>query len=227
MNKTLCIIPARGGSKRIPHKNIKNFLGKPIIAYSINAALKSELFDEVIVSTDHKEISKIAVEFGAKVPFIRSEENANDFASTIDVVNEVLNDYKSVGKSFSKVCVLYPTSPLVSVLNLQKGYKKLNFYDAVIPVAEYSSPIQRAFIINDGVLKYKWPEFEKSRTQDLDRFFYDAGQWYWINVNAIKDTLVPLKTSYILLNNTECHDIDTLSDWEMTELKYKHIRKIN
>lgn len=226
MNQTLCIIPARGGSKRIPYKNIKDFLGKPIIAYSIKAALESELFDEVIVSTNNKEISKIAIEFGAKVPFIRSEENANDFATTIDVVNEVLNDYKSVGKIFSKVCVLYPTSPLVSVLNLQKGYKKLNHYDAVIPVAEYSSPIQRAFIISDKVLKYKWPEFEKSRSQDLDRFYYDAGQWYWINVQSIKDTLVPLKTSYILLDKTECHDIDTLSDWEMAELKYRKIRKI-
>jgi N-acylneuraminate cytidylyltransferase len=124
--KNLCIIPARGGSKRIPRKNIKDFLGKPIIAYSIEAAIKSELFDEVMVSTDDKEIAEVAKKYGAKVPFIRSKENADDFATTVDVLLEVISEYKQHKKEFDFCCCIYPTAPLIKIEKLKSGFEKLN-----------------------------------------------------------------------------------------------------
>lgn len=223
--KNLCIIPARGGSKRIPRKNIKAFLGKPIIAYSIQVAKDSGLFDEIMVSTDDKEIADIAQMYGAEIPFYRSPKNADDFATTIDVVKEVVNEYKKNKLFFNGVCVLYPTAPFVSVSCLEKGYESLNIYDAAIPVVEYDFPVWRSFRISDNLLRYQWPEFEKSRSQDLESLYHDAGQWYWIKTDKIDKTLVPEKTAPILLNRTEVQDIDNEEDWDLAELKYKLIQE--
>jgi pseudaminic acid cytidylyltransferase len=222
MKRNLCIIPARGGSKRIPRKNIKNFLGRPIISYSIEVAIKSELFDEIIVSTDDSEISEIAYKLGAKVPFKRSSDNSDDFATTVDVVNEVLVQYSEIGINFQNICVLYPTAPLVSVQNLKKGYSKLANYDAVIPVVKFDFPVWRSFEINKDLLQYRWPEFESMRSQDLQPLYHDAGQWYWIKNNRWPHTsLVKTKTHPLEMSVKEVQDIDTLSDWSMAELKYK------
>lgn len=219
--KNLCIIPARGGSKRIPRKNIKDFLGKPIIAYSIEVALKSKLFDEVMVSTDDKEISQIAKQYKARVPFIRSEKASDDFATTLDVVKEVLASYRKLGKEFENICILYPTAPFVTVKRLKEGSDKLGSYLACIPVVAFDYPVWRAFKLEDKKLSYQWPEYEKSRSQDLEPLYHDAGQWYWIKTSAIKNSLVPDKTASILLDSFEVQDIDVEADWKLAELKFK------
>jgi N-acylneuraminate cytidylyltransferase len=219
--KNLCIIPARGGSKRIPRKNIKDFLGKPIIAYSIEAALKSGLFTEVMVSTDDEEIAEVAKSFGAVVPFMRSEENADDFATTLDVVKEVLTTYEKMNHVFQNICVLYPTAPLVSMDRLIEGYGLLQDANAVIPVAAFDYPVWRSFKIEEGELHYQWPEFEKSRSQDLTKLYHDAGQWYFIRRTAIENSLAPEGTIPVHLRSYEVQDIDNLEDWKMAELKYQ------
>lgn len=224
--KNLCIIPARGGSKRIPRKNIKIFLGKPIIAYSIAAAKESKLFNEIMVSTDDKEIAEVAVKFGAIVPFIRSTANSDDHASTLDVVKEVLESYRREGKAFDKICILYPTAPFVTTSKLQDGHKKLNEYNGAIPVTDFSFPVWRAFKKDNNELSYQWPEFEKARSQDLTKLYHDAGQWYWIKTAAIKDTLVPDPTAAVLLDNLEVQDIDNESDWRIAEIKYEYLQSI-
>jgi N-acylneuraminate cytidylyltransferase len=175
----LAIIPARGGSKRIPRKNIKLFLGKPIIAYSIEAALKSNLFDEVMVSTDDKEIAEIAKVYGAKVPFFRSKENSDDYSTTTDVLLEVLNNYKQEGMGFSNACCIYPTAPFVSKEKLELAYSKLlkENFDCVFPVVRYGFPIQRAMFFDEENIKMIQPEHMLSRSQDLKTSFHDVGQF--------------------------------------------------
>lgn len=217
--KNLCIIPARGGSKRIPKKNIKEFLGKPIIAYSIEVAFASKLFDEVMVSTDDEEIAEVAIKYGAQVPFLRSEANATDYATTLDVVLEVLNLYQY--QNFQNICIIYPTAPFVTVNRLKQGFKKLTNYSAAIPVVAFDYPVWRSFKIEDKKLSYQWPEYEKSRSQDLEPLYHDAGQWYWIKISIIKDTLVPKDTAPVILESMEVQDIDVEADWKMAELKYK------
>ncbi len=222
---SLCIIPARGGSKRIPRKNIKDFLGKPIIAYSIETALKSELFDEVMVSTDDEEIAKIAVEYGAKVPFMRTKENSNDFATTLDVLYEVLNGYINKGLEFDQVCCFYPCAPFVSVELIQQAYRKMmkNNYDIIFPVLAYSHPIQRAFKISDtDTLVLFDEEHRNSRSQDLEKSYHDSGQFYLIQAQKIlkkKDVLTGF-IGFVEVSELECQDIDTMIDWKIAELKY-------
>ncbi|KAB1063532.1 pseudaminic acid cytidylyltransferase [Salibacter halophilus] len=217
----LCIIPARGGSKRIPRKNIKDFLVKPIIAYSIEAALKSNLFEEVMISTDDEEIAKVAKAYGAKVPFMRSKENADDYATTLDVVKEVIASYKDLAMAFDNICILYPTAPFVTAARLKEGYDHLDTNNAAIPVTEFSFPVWRAFKIEAEQLAYQWPKHEKRRSQDLETLYHDAGQWYWIKTDSIQDTLVPKKTAPVVLNSMEVQDIDTIEDWELAELKFQ------
>jgi len=167
----LAIIPARGGSKRIPRKNIKLFLGEPIISYSIKAALKSNLFDEVMVSTDDNEIKEIALKYGAKVPFMRSAKNSNDYATTVDVVEEVLETYRLQKKQFDYCCCIYPTAPFVSENLLTEAFHKLleHKFDCVFPVSKYSFPIQRGMTINKED-KIEMIDASKMnvRSQDLD-----------------------------------------------------------
>jgi|TARA_B100000809_G_C15139334_1_gene532289 N-acylneuraminate cytidylyltransferase len=222
----LAIIPARGGSKRILRKNIKYFLGKPIIAYSIEAALKSKLFDEVMVSTDDEEIREIAIKYGAKVPFMRSETNANDFATTAAVINEVLEVYKTRNKLFKYCICIYPTAPFVSNNLLIKAFKKLKQekLDAVFSVLKYGFPIQRAIKINKED-KVEMIDVSKMsvRSQDLEPTFHDAGQFYALNVSAFieKQKLWTNNTGCIEINELEAQDIDTETDWKLAELKYK------
>ena len=181
--KKLCIIPARGGSKRIPRKNVKLFLGKPIIAYSIEAALNSGLFDEVMVSTDDAEIAEIAVSFGARVPFLRSNENASDFATTFEVVQEVIAQYQENNQFFELVCCVYSCAPFVSHLKLSEGYTELirGNFDSVFPVMQFGFPIQRALVQSEnGKVLFREPESALQRSQDLKACFHDAGQFYWM-----------------------------------------------
>ena len=157
---SLAIITARGGSKRIPRKNIKPFLGKPILVYSIEAALSSGAFDEVMVSTDDAEIAQIAKEAGAKVPFMRSDAAANDYASTDDVIREVLTAYQAAGKNFDTFCCIYPTAPFVTARKLQTAMDMLKESESVMPVVPFSYPVQRGLRLDEqGHIGYKWPEY--------------------------------------------------------------------
>jgi N-acylneuraminate cytidylyltransferase len=222
----LCIIPARGGSKRIPRKNIKPFLGKPIIAYSIEAALKSNLFDEIMVSTDDEEIAEIAKQYDTKVPFLRSKENADDFATLADVLIEVVNQYKEIGKSFDNICCILPTAPLTSANRIKEAFIKLVDEDmeSVLPVVEFSYPILRALEFDDSnKLKMIWPEHLKTRSQDLKPAYHDSGSFYWVKNDVLLDqkTLFCKNGSAIVLPETEVQDIDNETDWKLAELKYK------
>lgn len=226
----LCIIPARGGSKRIPRKNIKHFLGKPIISYSIEAAIKSSLFDEVMVSTDDKEIAEIAKRYGATVPFMRSNKNADDFATTYQVIEEVLEQYGHRGKEFKHVCCIYPCAPFVSDLILKDAFIKTAKFDTVFPVVEYGFPIQRALKKNElGEISFFQPEFELSRSQDLLPSYHDAGQFYWLNIVKLKSnkTIVSNNTGAVVVSEMEVQDIDTETDWKLAELKYKLLHDIS
>jgi len=224
----LAIIPARGGSKRIPRKNIQNFLGKPIIAYSIEAALQSGLFDEVMVSTDDKEIAEIAIQYGAKVPFFRSAKNSDDFATTLDVLKEVELCYKNeLNQTFDFICCIYPTAPLVCIEKIMEGFNLLidKNLDVVYPIVAFSYPLLRAVEIEDGITKMVWKQYVNSRSQDLKTYYHDAGQWYWYNPSGISDTLFTDKTASIILGEDEIQDIDTATDWKLAEMKYK-LRKL-
>lgn len=224
MKKSIAIIPARGGSKRIPRKNIKEFHGKPIIAYSIETALESGLFEEVMVSTDCEEIKRISKMYGAEVPFLRSEKNSNDFANTIDVVKEVLDCFSRIGRRFENICVFYPTSPLTQISHLQQGFEYLNKYDAVMPVTEFSYPVYRGLTMSKGIVNYKWIEYSMMRSQDLEKLYHDAGQWYWIKESSIKNnTMFPENTHGMILSPHLVQDIDTNDDWALAELKYLRI----
>ena len=220
--KNLAIIPARGGSKRIPRKNIKNFLGKPIIAYSIEIALKSGLFDEVMVSTDDTEIAKIAKKYGAKVPFLRSEANSNDFATTADVLIEVLENYNF---KYPYACCIYPTAPLVSVNSIIEAHEKLiaNNYDSVFPIVRFGYPIQRSLKVVKGKVSIVYPEHTNSRSQDLEPRYHDSGQFYWFKSDVVvnEKKIITNNTSYIELNELAVQDIDNETDWQIAEIKYK------
>lgn len=232
LTNNICIIPARGGSKRIPKKNIRHFLGKPIISYSIEAAISSNLFDEIIVSTDDPEIADIAKGFGANVPFFRSELNSSDFATTSDVILEVLNEFEFQNKIFDQVCCCYPTAPFVTKERLFEGLVLLNdkSVSSVFPIVEFDYPIFRSFKLNDeNYLEYNWSEFIDTRSQDLPKTYHDAGQWYWIKAEAFKKCkkLFTNKTKPILLMPYEAQDIDNISDWEIAELKFKYMLDMN
>jgi pseudaminic acid cytidylyltransferase len=223
----IAIIPARGGSKRIPRKNIKDFLGKPIIAYSIESAIKSELFSEIMVSTDDEEIAEVAIKYGAKVPFFRSKKNSDDYSTTLDVIKEVLNYYLyKLNFDFEQGCCIYPTAPLMKIEHLKSGYNELmsNNFSSVFPAVEFSYPIWRGLTINeDGTSSMIWPQYLNDRSQDLPKVYHDAGQWYWFKIKELSESLILGKSSIIKLKGTEVQDIDSLSDWELAEFKYKFI----
>ena len=222
--KTLCVIPARGGSKRIPRKNIKDFLGKPIIAYSIEAALKSGLFDEVMVSTDEEEIAVIARQYGASVPFMRSAATANDFATTADVLMEVLDQYRAIGQEFDALCCLYATAPFVTVERLQEAIQLIHgTIDSAFTVVEYSYPIQRSLVCDGGRISMEHPEYKNSRSQDLQKHYHDAGQFYFSTVSNIvtNRNLWGENTAPLILSELEVQDLDTPTDWKLAEMKYR------
>lgn len=221
----IAIIPARGGSKRIPGKNIKSFLGKPIIAYSIEAALNSRLFDVVMVSTDDDEIATIARQYGAEVPFMRSAENSDDFATTRSVIEEVLANYtKILNRDFQFSCCIYPTSPLIQTGHLEKGFNLLrqNNFSSVSPIVAFSYPIWRGLTVaENGKGAMIWPEYLNSRSQDLQPVYHDAGQWYWYTNALYRNWIWPDNTGFIVLSEEEVQDIDSLTDWKIAEMKFK------
>lgn len=222
----IAIITARGGSKRIPKKNIRTFCGKPIIAYSIESALKSEIFDEVMVSTDSEEIARVAVQYGAKVPFMRSDKNADDYATTNDVLQEVIREYEKMGRKFDYVCCIYPTAPFVTSTKLQAAMQILSASNAdqVVTVVRFSFPPQRCFVVDeDGNLVYKWPENQRRRSQDLEPYYHDAGQFYFFDANVFYAAKKPvnMKTKAYILPDLEVQDIDTIEDWQIAEMKFK------
>lgn len=226
---SVAIITARGGSKRIPKKNIRDFCGKPIISYSISAALESRLFDEVMVSTDSEEIAEIALRYGAKVPFMRSEEMSNDYASTSEVILEVLEEYRAFGKSFDIFACIYPTAVFLTAPKLRRAAKILTFFnaDSVVPVVKYSYPPQRAFVLYDGFVRYQHPEFINSRSQDLEPLYHDCGQFYFCRTDAFlkKKSVVTDKSMAYILREEEVQDIDMVSDWNVAEAKYLALQK--
>lgn len=224
-SKKLCIIPARGGSKRIPRKNIKNFHGKPIIAYSIEAALHSQLFDHIMVSTDDKDIAKIAEEYGAHVPFLRSNETSNDYATTFDVIKEVINDYNTLGKDFNYVCCIYACAPFITSEKINNSFELLidKKYDSVFPVMPFGFPIQRALKQEDNTVSFFYPKFALARSQDLEKSYHDAGQFYWMSIRACieKNRILTDNSGCIILSELEGQDIDNEIDWKLAELKYE------
>ena len=224
--KRIAIIPARGGSKRIPRKNTKLFFGKPILAYSIEAALKSGLFDEVMVSTDDNEIAEIAKQFGAKVPFLRSEKNSNDFATTADVLLEVLEWYRQNGAEFQQGTCIYACAPFVNSKLLQDSFAILEkeHCDCVFPSLAYSHPIQRAIKVSqNGKIEPFDVTNPNARTQDLDKAYFDAGMFYTFDIGQLLQTksLRTDNTFTIEVDDLHAQDIDNENDWILAEMKYK------
>lgn len=221
---TIAIITARGGSKRIPKKNIKVFCGRPIIEYSIKAALESEVFDIVMVSTDDDEIAEVARKAGAQIPFMRSEKTSNDYATTADVLKEVLGEYGKLGVKFSYACCIYPTAPFVTGEKLRNAMKQLKRtgYDSMMPVTAFSFPPLRGMTIQDGRLLYKWQEYANSRSQDLEELYHDCGQFYIFSVERFLKSgkLVTENTGGIVVPELEVQDIDNETDWKIAEMKY-------
>ena len=224
----IAIITARGGSKRIPRKNIREFFGQPMIKYAIDAALASKLFDTVMVSTDDAEIADISTRYGAEIPFMRSEQTAHDIATTNDVLIEVLNSYEKNGVAFDYLCCIYPCVPFLKPETLINAYKifRENDVDMLMPVVQFSYPIQRSLKINrQGFLEYARPEYIRARSQDLEPMYHDVGMFYFYKTASI------LKENRIIkpfeMQESEIQDIDTLEDWKMAEIKYKIVYNNN
>lgn len=217
----IAVIPARGGSKRIPRKNIKEFGGKPMIAYAITAAQNSGLFDHVLVSTDDAEIATLANEWGAETPFVRPAELANDFTATVPVVAHAIQTCQALGWDFDNVCCIYPGVPFIEIEDLQGSFQQLEecSVDYCFPVAEYPSAIQRALKQNsDGVMQPFYPEFEFTRSQDLEPAYYDAGQFYWGKKKAwLSNPRIHSSGIGYQIPSWRVVDIDTPSDWERAE----------
>ena len=224
MVKTVAIITARGGSKRIPGKNIKEFCGKPIIAYSIQAALDSQLFDAVMVSTDDEKIADVARSLGAEVPFMRSEKTSNDFATIEDAQKEVIENYHKQGEEFELACNIYPTAPFITAKRLKEAYEIIlaGECNAVFPVVQFSFPPQRGLSEAGGYLQPTSPDDYMKRSQDLQPIYHDCGQFYffWVD-NFMKTGSVVDKAKPLIISEMEVQDIDALTDWKLAEMKYK------
>ncbi|MBQ6888378.1 MAG: pseudaminic acid cytidylyltransferase [Lachnospiraceae bacterium] len=223
---TLAIITARGGSKRIPRKNIKEFCGKPIVAYSIEAAKQAGVFDEIMVSTDDEEIAEVGRQYGADIPFFRSSGTSDDFATTADVLLEVLEEYEKRGKKFTHICCIYPTAPFVTAQNLKQAMEQLTAKqaDSVMPVVRFSFPPQRSVIVGaNGNLTPKWEEYMNCRSQDLEPFYHDCGQFYCLNVESFQkeQKMIMNHTLPLFMDEMQVQDIDTEEDWRIAEMKYR------
>lgn len=228
MGKYLAIIPARSGSKRIPKKNIKSFRGKPIIAWSIEAAKITGIFDTIMVSTDSKEISDLAIHYGAEIPFPRSKECSDDFATITDVLTEVISRYEASGLSFDAACCIYATAPFVTDQHLMEGLALLknSEHTAVFPVTPFGYPIERAFVRDHlGNINFKNPSFVNTRSQDIPTAYHDAGMWIWFKPSCLKtaDKLFSGKTGSIVVPENHSHDIDTMVDWEIATIKHQNL----
>ncbi len=227
MNKAVAIIPARGGSKRIPRKNIKDFFGKPLISYSIEAALKSNLFEKVIVSTDDEEIANVAVKYGATVPFIRPKELSDDYIGTGAVVSHAINYLKEQKENYDFICTIYATAPLIQEKYLVEGFNKLKNSNVknAFSCTSMPFPIQRTFkITKDERCEMFWRENFSKRSQDLEVAYQDAGQFYWTNLNIESNDIMFGRDSIpIVLPRYLVQDIDTLEDWQRAEFMYEAI----
>ena len=225
----IAIITARCGSKRIPHKNIKEFCGKPNIEYSIEAAKQAGIFDTVMVSTDDNKIAEIAKNAGAEVPFMRSEETSNDYATTADVLMEVLEKYKERGIRYENACCIYPTAPFVTGYKLRQAMEMLvkEKKDSVMPVVPFSFPPLRGMVINDGKLEYKWQEYAMKRSQDLEEIYHDCGQFYVFRVETFEKEkkLVTDNTAGMIISELEVQDIDNETDWQLAEMEYRLLKE--
>lgn len=225
MEKVLAIITARGGSKRIPKKNIKDFFGRPMISYAINTALKSGLFDRVMVSTDCDEIAEVAKKYGAEVPFIRSRENSDDHASTADVLVEVLDDYKKIGYSPKYTCCIYPATPFITIENYIDAKNKImdKDLDSIITVTKYPAPIEWALRKKGCNIIANNQDMLNIRSQDIEEKFYDAGQFYFLNTERflLSRSIFTSNSGWIQLDSSCCQDVDDMEDWNNMELKWK------
>jgi N-acylneuraminate cytidylyltransferase len=222
----ICVIPARGGSKRIKKKNIKLFLGKPIISYSIQTALKSQCFDMVLVSTDDVEIKDIAIKYGAKVPFLRSKSISDDYTPINEVIKDSISWLIDNGYKVDNVCCLYATSPFAQADSISKGLRSLlsSRKSFSVAVTEFNYPVQRAVRIIDKVsIEPMFPKFISMRSQDLEQSFHDAGQFYWGTLSAILNDIDVLSTNstFVTIPSYMVQDIDTLDDWKRAELMFK------
>lgn len=227
--KNIAIITARGGSKRIPKKNIKDFMGKPMIAYAIEAAINSGIFDEVMVSTDCNEIAEISKKYGANVPFLRSEKTSGDFSTTYDAIEEVISEYKKFDKNFENICCIYPCVPFLKAETLKSAYNKMfeKKADAIIPVCKYPVPIEWAMKLENGYLLPNDREAQNIRSQDIETKYFDAGMFYFCKTSALIEykSLVPEKTLGFVIDESQCQDIDTEEDWQMAEMKYNILKE--
>ncbi len=228
--KKIAIITARGGSKRIPRKNIRDFCGRPIISYAIDAAIKSGCFDEVMISTDDKEIAEVAKKFGATVPFLRSQKTSDDFATTADVISEVISSYQEIGENFDYFCCIYPTAAFITADHLKKAQKLLisSNADSLVPIVRFSFPIQRALKVTNDKIEYFWASEVDKRSQDLEAAFHDCGQFYFAKTDRFLETkrLFTENTIGIEMKESEVHDIDNEEDWKIAEIKFKIAREI-
>lgn len=226
MSRLLCIIPARGGSKRIPHKNILPFKGKPIIAYTIETVKASGIADEIMVSTDDEEIATIAQQYGAKYPFRRDDETANDVAGVADVLIEVVNRYKAIGEEFDYVLCVYATNPLLRSERLKEAFERLQadpIAESISTIEAYSYPPQRGMIITEsGYMVMNQPEYYSYRSQDLPKLYHDSCQFFLFKTEALlRDRkLYTQHTLPVIIPESESQDIDTPEDWKLMEMKY-------
>jgi len=226
----ICVIPARGGSKRIPRKNIKIFCGKPVILWSIEEAIKSKCFEKIIVSTDDEEIANLAKNNGAEVPFVRPKELSNDYTETIPVIAHAIRHQTEYFQTPFNVCCIYAAAPFIRAVDLQLGFKKLENSSAafIFPATSYAYPIQRSFRITDNErVEMLHTNYSNSRSQDLDETYHDAGQFYWGKVNAWleNNSIINKNASPILLPRYRVQDIDTLEDWHRAEIMFEIINK--
>lgn len=228
----LCVIPARGGSQRIPRKNIKCFNGKPIIAYSIEAAIKSQCFDKVIVSTDDEEIADVAKKYGAEIPFMRPDDLSGDYVGTNAVVKHAVEWFIKYQHHPDFICEIYPTAPFICSTDISNGFDLMRSRaaDMAFSITRFAYPIQRAVKINhDGYIKMVQPKYLNTRSQDLEEMYHDAGQFYWFSTDAILKQL-PLFSSHsvpIILPSYRVQDIDTLDDWKRAELMFNSLELDN
>ena len=222
----LCVIPARGGSKRIPRKNIKSFCGKPMIAYAIEAAKKTSLFDYVIVSTEDEEVASISRDFGAEVPFVRPETLADDHTATVDVIAQAIIEVENLGWNVGFVCCIYPCVPLLQSKDLAAAFELLqNTQDAdySFPITKFPSAVQRGLRLQESnLLTSFYPEYEQMRTQDFESAFYDAGQFYWGYRNSwLQNKKIHNSSAGLVIASWRVVDIDTPEDWERAELLFR------
>jgi len=222
---SIAIIPARGGSKRIPRKNIKAFFGKPIIAWPIEAARASGLFDHIVVSTDDAEIAAVAKKWGAEVPFMRPAALSDDHASTDSVVLHAVQESQKIYGKLLRGCCIYPANPLLAAADLKKGLEMLleNNAPSAFPVVKYDFPVDQALLLDGVRFSARWPDKIMERSQDLPDHYHDAGMFYWFDVAKFlaQGQLYRADSAVFVVPGDRCQDINTMEDWARAELKYR------